>query len=140
MTTLENRADAHWVMNLRLLGLLLITAHCVVADWHVVLAGRIAPGSSTTHLWLPIALITAVHVGVSIAWYKCSGKTAGLVLLIFLAVALIFGSYEHLWGPGPNNVFRVAPGALDATFRLSVALLSVLEVMGLWVALRVLKG
>ena len=103
MTTLTNRAGERPVMNLRLLGLLLIAEHCIVA------------------------------------WYECSSRTAGFLLLIFLVVVLILGSYEHLLGPAPNNVFRIGPGASATSFRLSVALLSGLEILGCWVAIRRLK-
>ena len=68
MTTLENRAGGNWVLNLRSLGLLLIAVHCIVAVWHLLLAAKVARSFATSHIWLPVALVTAVHLGVSVVW------------------------------------------------------------------------
>jgi len=76
----------------------------------------------------PITLIVAAHLLLLLLWWFLPQPAAGVLVLVRFAVALVFGSYEHFWTAGPNNILRAAanPGVL--AFRInSVLLLFLLE-------------
>jgi len=56
------------------------------------------------------------------------------------AIGLVIGSLEHFFIPGPNNVFDAGVGGVAFLFRLNVALLVVLEIIGLWGAARLIRS
>jgi hypothetical protein len=63
----------------------------------------------------------------------------GAWLLLFLAVPLAIGGYSHFLSPGSDNVFRMADGELTFAFRISAVLLFVLEFLGCWLSIRILR-
>jgi hypothetical protein len=61
-----------------------------------------------------------------------------LVLLVVFSIGLVIGSLEHFFISGPNNVFDAGFSGVAFLFRISVALLVVLEIAGLWGAARLI--
>jgi hypothetical protein len=116
--------------NARLLTLLVVIAHWIVAVWHLFLAANVLLAPNNTVSWLAITLITLGHLGVSIALWKLSDRLAGLVSLIFFMAALGADLYEHFLHVSANNVFVVAPGNWTARFDVSVFILLALEILG----------
>jgi hypothetical protein len=49
------------------------------------------------------------------------------------------GLITHFFSAGPDNVFRIAAGALTWSFRVSAVLLVVLETVGCWLAVAILR-
>jgi hypothetical protein len=127
-------------MTLRILAVLVIAGHWLVAVWHLFWVARIPGVTDTTVNWLAIGLATFLHFAVSLAVWKLSDKVSGSLLFGFLLVVLGFDIYEHFLGPGPNNVFRVAPGEWTAAFQISVYLLVFLELLGCWLGIRILTA
>ena len=114
----------------RVLVLLVVIAHWVVAVLHLFLAAKVLRAPSNNVSWLAIALITLGHCGVSLAGWKLSDKLTGLVSLIFFLAALGADLYEHFLHASANNVFMVAPGDWTARFDVSVFMLLALEILG----------
>lgn len=124
----------------RLVGFLIIAAHWLAAVWHLFIVARIPPVADNKVSWLAVGLVTLFHFVISVAWWKLSDRFAGSVLLVFFVVVTGAGTYEHFLGPGPNNIFRLAPGDWTVAFQMSVFLLVSFEILGLWLAIRFLKG
>ena len=59
-------------------------------------------------------------------------------LLVVFTVGLVVGSYEHFFIAGPNNVFDVGDGDWTLLFKISIAILCLLEFAGLSVSGRML--
>ena len=114
----------------RMLALLVVSAHWVVAVVHLFLAAKVLPAPNNNVSWLAITLITLGHVGVSIAVWKLSDKVAGVISLIFFLAALSADLYEHFLHASANNVFVVAPSNWTARFDASVFMLLALEMLG----------
>jgi hypothetical protein len=114
----------------RMLTLLVVVAHWVVAVVHLFLAAKVLPAPNNQVSWLAITLITLGHLGVSVALWELSDKLAGLVSLIFFLAALSADLYEHFLHASANNVFMIAPSDWTARFDVSVFLLLALEIVG----------
>jgi hypothetical protein len=114
----------------RMLTLLVVVAHWVVAVVHLFFAAKVLPAPNNTVSWLAVTLITSGHLVVSVALWKLSDKPAGLVSLIFFLAALSADLYEHFLHASANNVFTVAPGDWTARFDASVFILLALEILG----------
>jgi len=114
----------------RMLILLVVIAHWVVAVLHLFLAAKVLPAPNNNVSWLAITLLTLGHLIVSIAVWKLRDKLSGLVSLIFFLAALGADLYEHFLHASANNVFTVAPGDWTARFDASVFILLALEILG----------
>jgi hypothetical protein len=125
---------------LRIYSLLIIAAHWVVGVWHLLLVAKILPAPENNVSWIAISLFTLLHCGVAVACWKLSDRLSGLILCVFLVVALGSGIYEHFLAPGLNNIFRVPPSDWTAAFRASVFLLVVVEILGCWFGIRLSRG
>jgi hypothetical protein len=124
----------------RVLTLLVVVAHWIVAVWHLFLAANVLPAPNNKVSWLAITLITSGHVVVSIALWKLGDKLAGLVSLIFFLAALSADLYEHLLHASANNVLMVAPGDWTAWFDASVFVLLAFEIVGCLLGILLLGG
>jgi hypothetical protein len=60
--------------------------------------------------------------------------------MVVFTIGLVVGSSEHFFIAGLNNVFDVGSGAWALLFKISVAILVVLEVAGLAVSGRMLTA
>ena len=114
----------------RVLTLLVVVAHWVVAVVHLFFAAKVLPAPNNHVSWLAITLITVGHLVVSIALWKLGDKFAGVVSLIFFLAALSADLYEHFLHASANNVFSVASGDWTARFDASVFILLGLEILG----------
>ncbi len=124
----------------RMLTLLVVVAHWMVAVGHLFLAAKVLPAPNDHVSWLAITLITFGHLAVSIALWKLSDKLAGLVSLIFFLAALSADLYEHFLHASANNVFMVAPVDWTAWFDVSVFVLLALEIVGCLLGILLLGG
>ena len=125
---------------LRMLTLLVVVAHWIVAIWHLFLAANVLPAPNHSVSWLAIVLLTLLHWGVSIALWKVSDNLVSLVLLIFFLSALSANLYEHFLHASLNNVFVVTPSDWTTWFSGSVFILLVLEIVGCTLGVRSLRG
>jgi hypothetical protein len=117
----------------RVLTLLVVVAHWVVAVVHLFFAAKVLPAPNNHVSGLAVTLITSGHLIVSIALcalWKLGDKPAGLVSLIFFLAALSADLYEHFLHASANNVFTVAPGGWTAWFDASIFILLGLEILG----------
>jgi hypothetical protein len=124
----------------RMLTLVVVVAHWIVAVGHLFLAARVLPAPNNNVSWLAITLITFGHLAVSIALWKLNDKFAGLVSLIFFLAASGADLYEHFLHASANNVFMVAPGAWAPRFDASVFVLLALEIVGCLLGILLLGG
>jgi len=128
------------VNKLRQLTMIVIIGNWVVGVWHLFLVAKILVPPNNKVSRTAIILITLGHLSVLGALWKLAEKWAAVVSLVLFLVALGVGIYEHFLGPGPNNVFRVALGGTGTLFAVSVYILVGLELLGCWLAARLLTG
>jgi len=124
----------------RILTLLIVIAHWIVAVGHLFLAAKVLPAPNNNVSWLAIILISSGHLGVSIVLWKVGDRLAGLVSLMFFLAALSADLYEHFLHASANNVFTVAAGTWTAGFDASVFVLLALEILGCFLGIVSLGG
>lgn len=108
--------------------------------WHLRLASDLNPALSFAEAARIGALTVVLTLGgISLLWAQ-RRLVGSLVLGVVFAIGLVIGSLEHFFVPGPNNVFDVGGGGVALLFRFNVALLVVLEIIGLWGAARLIRS
>lgn len=124
----------------RMLILLAVAAHWIVAVWHLFLAAKILPPPSNSVSWVVIVFFTLGHLSLLVAVWKLRDKLSGLVASIVFLAALGADLYEHFVQVAPNNVFMAASGAWTAWFDASVFALVALEILGISLGLLLLRN
>lgn len=117
---------------------LVVLAHAVVVYWHLVLLARFGAAITPDHAPLFAILANLIPLTAVILMWAGFPK-AGTSLLLFLAVPLAIGGYSHFLSPGSDNVFRMAPSELTVAFRISAVLLFILELLGCWLGIQILR-
>lgn len=99
--------------------------------WHLYLVAKLQPAAPMAES-VRIALIAGALTlaGLALLWRRWH-KTGSLLLAVMFANGLVIGSLEHFFVAGPFNVFDVGYGDWTLLFKISVAILVVLEVAGL---------
>jgi hypothetical protein len=109
-----------------------------VTVWHLYLAEKVNPALPVGESGRIAAFAGALTLaGVALLWTQRQ-KVGSLVLIAVFATGLVIGSAEHFFVSGPNNVFDVGNGDWASLFKVSVAILVVLEIAGLSAAGRML--
>lgn len=126
--------------NLSIYGTLIVLAHATVVFWHLQLLARLNSTLTLEHALLFASLANLVPMTALILFWTHFRKIGGWLLLIFLAIPLTIGGYEHFLSSGADNVFRMAPGEGALAFRISAILLVILEALGCWVSVRIIGG
>jgi hypothetical protein len=116
-----------------------VLGHFLVVLWHLFLLVKVEPN---TPRFLPplLIVINLIPVAGLFAFAKAFSKLAASMIAIPLAVALIIGGNAHFLSSGPDNVFRLPPGAYILSYQISAVLLVILEVMGCWIATRMIAN
>jgi hypothetical protein len=117
---------------------LVVLAHGVVVFWHLELLAKLGTVLRPDQVPLFAELANIVPVVAAILLWAHFPKLGGW-LLLFLAVPLAIGGYSHFLSPGSDNVFHMTPGELALAFRISAVLLLILELLGCWLAVQILK-
>ena len=117
---------------------LVVLAHAVVVFWHLELLARRDAALRVDQVPLFAALANIIPLIALISLWTHFPKL-GAWLLLLLAVPLAIGGYSHFLSPGSDNVFRMADGELTFAFRISAVLLLVLEFLGCWLGIRILR-
>jgi hypothetical protein len=117
---------------------LVVLAHAVVVFWHLELLARRDTALRVDQVPLFAALANIIPLIALISLWTHFPKL-GAWLLLLLAVPLAIGGYSHFLSPGSDNVFRMADGELTFAFRISAVLLLVLEFLGCWLGIRILR-
>jgi len=118
---------------------LVVLAHAVVVFWHLEQLARRDAALKVDQVPLFAALANIIPLIALISLWAHFPKL-GAWLLLFLAVPLAIGGYSHFLSPGSDNVFRMADGELTFAFRISAVLLLVLEFLGCWLGIRILRS
>jgi len=119
-------------------AVLVVLAHAVVVFWHLELLARRDAALKVDQVPLFAALANIIPLIALISLWAHFPKL-GAWLLLFLVVPLAIGGYSHFLSPGSDNVFRMADGELTFAFRISAVLLLVLEFLGCWLGIRILR-
>ncbi|HZS62540.1 MAG TPA: hypothetical protein VFA43_24955 [Gemmatimonadaceae bacterium] len=124
--------------NLKLFASLLAVANFAVTIWHLYLADKLNPAIPFAESARIATFAGALTLaGVALCWTR-RPRIGSLLLVAVFAIGLIIGSIEHFVVGGPNNVFDVGTNAWALPFKVTVAILLVLEVAGLSFAGRIL--
>lgn len=106
-------------------------ANYAAVVWHLYLVTKLQPAAPVAES-IRIATIagTLTLAGLALLWIRWH-KTGSLLLAVMFAIGLVIGSLEHFFVTGPFNVFDVGHGDWTLLFKISVAILVVLEIAGL---------
>jgi uncharacterized membrane protein YhaH (DUF805 family) len=117
---------------------LVVLMHAAVVLWHLELLARLNAALEVDQVPLFAGLANIIPLIALISLWAQYSKLGGW-LLLFLAVPLVIGGYSHFLSPGSDNIFRMAPGELTAGFRVSAVLLWVLEFLGCWLGIKIVR-
>ena len=117
---------------------LAVLTHAAVVLWHLELLARLNTALKMDQVPLFAVLANIIPLVALISLWARFPKLGGW-LLLFLAVPLVIGGYSHFLSAGSDNVFRMAPGELTASFRVSAVLLWMLEFWGCWLGIEILR-
>jgi len=115
-----------------------IITHALAVVWHLRVLAEIPPTLTVQQVALAAAGINAVPLIALILLWTPLRRLAGLVLFLALGTGLVLGGYEHFIGP--DNMFRMAAGPWTVPFRMSAVLLLILEGLGCWIGIDLLRG
>jgi hypothetical protein len=62
------------------------------------------------------------------------------LVLIFFAIPLVIGGYEHFVKSGPDNVSQMARGEFGLPFQVSAVVLVIFEILVCWASIRILRA
>jgi hypothetical protein len=117
---------------------LVVLAHAVVVVWHLELLARRDGVLKMDQIPLFAGLTNIIPLIALISLWAHFPRL-GAWLLLFLAVPLAIGGYSHFLSPGSDNVFRMLDGESTFAFQISAVLLFVLEFLGCWLSIRILR-
>ena len=117
---------------------LVVLAHAVVVSWHLELLARRDAALRVDQVPLFAALANIIPLLALMSFWAHFPKL-GAWLLLCLAVPLAIGGYSHFLSPGSDNVFKMAGGELTFAFRVSAVLLWLLESLGCWLSVQILR-
>jgi hypothetical protein len=126
--------------NIRSFVTIIALANFAVAVWHLYLVEKLHPAAPIAEsVYIAAFAGVLTFAGVALVWMRRQ-KIGSLVLIVVFTVGLVVGSSEHFFVTGPNNVFDVGNGDWALLFKISVAILVLLEVAGLSVSGRMLAA
>ena len=117
---------------------LVVLVHAVVVFWHLDLIARRDATLKLDQVPLFAGLANIIPLIALVSLWAHFPKL-GAWLLLFLAVPLAIGGYSHFLSPGSDNVFRMSDGESTFAFQISAVLLFVLEFLGCWLSIRILR-
>jgi hypothetical protein len=124
--------------NARVFLLIAALANLAVTLWHLRLSVDMHPGllgAASVRIAIQTGIVTLI--GVALLWTRY--RTIGSLLLIaIIGIGFVIGCLEHFFVTGPYNVFDAGSGDWVLPWKVSVALLVVVQVAGLSAAGRML--
>jgi hypothetical protein len=116
-----------------------VLAHAGVVFWHLQVLAKLNPNLSPQKALLFASLASLVPIlAVILLWFNLR-KLAACLALLFFTIPLAIGGYEHFLSSGPDNIFRMAAGEGTLAFLVSAVLLLMLELLGCWVSIQILR-
>lgn len=99
--------------------------------WHLYLEVQLRPATAMAELVRIASIAGALTaVGLALLWIRWQ-KIGSAVLAIMFANGLVLGSLEHFFTASPVNVFHIGDGDWTVLFKISVAILVILQLAGL---------
>lgn len=132
------REEADSISRLMPSVVFVVLGHFGVVIWHLLLLVKVQP---TTPRVAVVSLIgiNLVPVAALVAFARGFRRLAGSMVLAPLGVALIIGAYTHFVSNGTDNVLRMPPGDWRLQFQVSAMFLVLLEALGCWLAVKMLR-
>jgi uncharacterized membrane protein len=119
---------------------LLVLAHAAIIFWHLQVLALLNSALTPERAVLLASLVNVIPlIGVILLWTGFR-KPAGWLLLIFFAIPLVIGGYEHFVKSGPDNVFQMARGEFTLPFQVSAVVLVIFEILVCWASIRILRA
>ena len=132
--------STHSTVRLRTFVLAVVVSHGCVVIWHLFVVAKIQPSLLTPAFVVFLGTINLLpFLAVSLLNTRFR-PLAGWLLLIPLGLALIAGLISHFFSAGPDNVFRIPAGTWTWSFRVSAVLLVLLETIGCWLAVVIVRA
>jgi hypothetical protein len=119
---------------------LVVLAHAPVVFWHLLILARLASALTREHALLFAVLVNLFPAIALILLWANHRKPACGILLLFFVIPFAIGGYEHFLSSGPDNVFHMASGEWTLPFEVSAVLLALLELLGCWASVRILRA
>ena len=113
-----------------------LTAVGIVHGAAHVAIGAIPPAADLAYI---AAVVFAAPVASVLLRLRGSQRPADYVLLASMIGSLAYGVGNHYLSAGPDSVWAAPPGPWGTTFQATAALLATVEILGLVMALIVLR-
>ena len=122
-------------------GTAVVLAHAVVVWLHGQAHEKLGvdtfdwPGN----LFIYIVIIAAPIIAMILLWTRWSRRGIWLLLGSMLG-SLLFGGYNHFIAITPDHVAHLPAGEAQTLFTVTAVLLMIVEIFGIWMAWRALRG
>jgi Na+/proline symporter len=125
------------------LALAIIAAHAAVVSLHAAAHQILGVEASRVQLLFIVAVIMLAPLIAALLLWKRLTATGATLLAVSMAGALLFGVYNHFVAISPDHVSHV--GAMPQKFwalifQITAALLALVEALGIWAGIRMLKN
>jgi len=120
-------------------GTLVIVSHSLVVAWHLMVLSYLHGFSLREAIVLSVLANAIPLLALMLLWTRFV-RVGGLILLISLGPALVFGGGSHFLSNGSDNVFRILAGEWTFQYQTSSILLFFLELFGFWVGIAALRN
>ncbi len=115
-----------------LIGTLLVLLHLAVNIVHGLAHEHLRIGLAPWQLlFVALVIIVGPVVAMILLWTPAR-RTGAWLLLLSMAGSLLFGAFFHFVAAGADNVAQLPHGLWGTQFKVSAALLAVVDVLGGW--------
>lgn len=121
-------------------GSVLVTAvvsgNFVLTLWHLYILQNVHSTASGGEIFTLGSIIGSVSLFVVLLIWTRFYKLGAWISAGLLLIGLTIGGYEHFLSVNPDNVFTMPHGDWTLSFQVSAVLLVLVELLGIWAAVR----
>jgi len=114
----------------------MVSGNFAVALWHLYILQHLHSTESGGEIFRLGVVVGSVSLFVILLIWTRFYKVGAWISAGLLLIGLTIGGYEHFLSVNPNNVFIMPRGNWTLSFQVSVVLLVVVELLGIWASVR----
>jgi hypothetical protein len=114
----------------------MVSGNFAVTLWHLHILQNVHPMESGGESFTLGSIVGSVSLFAILLIWTRFYKVGAWISAGLLLIGLTIGSYEHFLSVNPNNVFIMPHGDWTLSFQISAVLLVVVELLGIWAAVR----
>jgi hypothetical protein len=117
----------------------LVAGNFAAALWHLHILQNVHSTALSSEMATLGPIVGSVSSLVILLVWTRFYKVGAWIAAGLLSIGFAIGSYEHFVSVNPNNLFIMPPGAWTLSFQVSVGLLVVIQLLGIWASIRTMS-